>query len=190
MTVVDLGRGPDARDATEKALQRGSTEADCIVSSGGVSVGEEDHVKVALETLGQLELWRIAIKPGKPLAFGSINGTPFFGLPGNPVSTFVTFAIIARPYLRKMQGCSDLLPRPLYARADFDMKPGSRREYVRVRMDVDDSGESFVEKYPEQGSGVMSSVSWANALAEVDIGHAVRKGERVRVFPIGDLTWD
>lgn len=190
MTVVDLGLVPDSREATEEALKRGSAEADCIVSSGGVSVGEEDHVKAALEKLGQLELWRIAIKPGKPLAFGSINGTPFFGLPGNPVSTFVTFAIIARPYLKKMQGCSALLPRPVFARADFDMKPGSRREYVRVRLDVDESGESFVEKYPEQGSGVMSSVSWANALAEVDIDQSVNQGDRLRVFPLGDLTWD
>lgn len=184
MEVIDLGLVPDAMDETEAALQRGAAEADCIVSSGGVSVGEEDHVKAALEKLGKLELWRIAIKPGKPLAFGQIGGIPFFGLPGNPVSTFVTFTMIAKPYLLKLQGCSDVLPRPIYATAAFEMEPGSRREYVRVRLEPTEADDLRAIAYGNQGSGVMSSVVWADALAEVDIGQSVRYGDRLKVFLI------
>ncbi|MEX0943683.1 MAG: gephyrin-like molybdotransferase Glp [Pseudomonadales bacterium] len=184
MEVVDLGLVPDDLNSTEVALRRGASQADCIVSSGGVSVGEEDHVKAALEKLGDLALWRIAIKPGKPLAFGQIEGIPFFGLPGNPVSTFVTFTMIARPYLLKMQGCSDLLPRPIYANAAFELEPGGRREYVRVRLETTRDGDLNATAYGNQGSGVMSSVVWADALAEVDIGQSVRYGDRLKVFLI------
>lgn len=182
MQVVDLGLVADTPADTEAALQRGAEAADCIISSGGVSVGEEDHVKRAIERLGELALWRIAIKPGKPLAFGRIGDVPFFGLPGNPVSTFVTFTMVARPYLLKYQGCSDILPRPYVAISDFDLKPGSRREYVRIRLSTGSAGDLIASAYGNQGSGVMSSVSWADALAEIDVGQAVQRGDRLKVF--------
>jgi molybdopterin molybdotransferase len=186
MEVLDLGLVPDTAEATEAALRQATRGADCIVSSGGVSVGEEDHVKNALERLGKLEFWRIAIKPGKPLAFGEIEGVPFFGLPGNPVSTFVTFTMIARPYLLKYQGCRDILPLAIYASARFEMPAGSRREYVRVRLESDDDGNVTVSAFGNQGSGVMSSVSWANALAEVDVGQAVKSGDLLKVYLLQD----
>ena len=182
MEVVDLGLVADDPEATETALQRGAAEADCIISSGGVSVGEEDHVKQAIERLGALKLWRIAIKPGKPLAFGTVAGTPFFGLPGNPVSTFVTFSMIARPYLLKYQGCTTVLPKPVFARAQFEVASGSRREYLRVRVHADDEGNLLASAYENQGSGVMSSLSWADALAEVDIGQQVTPGDRLKLY--------
>lgn len=182
MDVIDLGLVPDTADATEAALEKGAALADCILSSGGVSVGEEDHVKNALEKLGQLSLWRIAIKPGKPLAFGSVQGVPFFGLPGNPVSTFVTFTMIAKPYLLAYQGMSDVMPRAVSAIADFSMAPGSRREYVRVRLSRDESGALHAAAYPNQGSGVMSSVVWADALALVDIDTTVSPGDALDVY--------
>lgn len=186
MSVIDLGLVRDTVQDTETALARGAAEADCIISSGGVSVGEEDHVKNVLERLGELELWRIAIKPGKPLAYGRIDGTPFFGLPGNPVSTFVTFTMIARPYLLKSQGCSECMLSPIPATANFETKPGSRREYVRVRVAMDDDGQLSATRYANQSSGVMSSVSWANALAEVDAGQQVRYGDRLKVYLLPD----
>lgn len=186
MEVLDLGLVPDTARATEAALRKAAHGADCIVSSGGVSVGDEDHVKNALERLGKLEFWRIAIKPGKPLAFGEIEGVPFFGLPGNPVSTFVTFTMIARPYLLKYQGCRDILPLPIYASARFEMSAGSRREYVRARLESDDDGNVTVSAFGNQGSGIMSSVSWANALAEVDVGQAVKSGDLLKVYLLQD----
>lgn len=186
MTVVDLGLVRDTIEDTEAALSRGAAEADCIVSSGGVSVGEEDHVKNVLERLGELELWRIAIKPGKPLAHGRIDGTPFFGLPGNPVSTFVTFTMIARPYLLKSQGCNECMLSPIPAIANFETQPGSRREYIRVRVAMDDDGQLTAARYANQSSGVMSSVCWANALAEVDAGQRVRYGDRLKVYLLPD----
>ncbi len=186
MTVVDIGLVADTFDDTVAALSRAAGEADVVISSGGVSVGEEDHVKAALESLGELDMWRIAIKPGKPLAFGRVKETPFFGLPGNPVSTYVTFTIIAATWLKKTQGMTDVMPRYTWANADFDMPAGSRREYVRVRLHPKDDGTIKAELYPEQGSGVMSSVSWADALAEVDIDQEVRYGDRLKIYLLKD----
>jgi molybdopterin molybdotransferase len=182
MEPVDLGMVADSAEATEQALHLGRQLADCILSSGGVSVGEEDHVKAAIEKLGALELWRLAIKPGKPLAFGRVDQTPFFGLPGNPVSGFVTFMLIARPYLLQCQGCSETDLMMLYAEADFAVQGGSRREYFRVQVHFDDAGRGLVRDYRNQGSGVMSSVSWANGLAEVEIGRKIEKGDLVKVM--------
>ncbi|XOV87409.1 MAG: gephyrin-like molybdotransferase Glp [Pseudomonadota bacterium] len=185
MEAIDLGLVRDNRAETEAALLRGAASADCVLTSGGVSVGEEDHVRAALSQLGELTLWRIAIKPGKPLAFGRIGDVPFFGLPGNPVSTFVTFTMIARPYLLKCQGATDVLPRPLYADAAFAMAAGSRREYVRVQLAANASGDLQVTPFGNQGSGVMSSLAWANALAEVDVGQEVRVGDRLKIYLLG-----
>ena len=182
MQPVDLGMVADTPEATIAALQKGNQTADCILSSGGVSVGEEDHVKSAVESLGKLELWRLAIKPGKPLAFGRIAETPFFGLPGNPVSGFVTFMLIARSYLLRCQGCTETELTTVYGDADFEVKGGGRREYLRVQLHFDAAGRGTVTDFRNQGSGVMSSVSWANGLAEIEIGQNVRKGDRVKVL--------
>jgi molybdopterin molybdotransferase len=184
MEVVDLGIVKDTFEATEAALLRGAAEADCVLSSGGVSVGEEDHVKNCVEKLGAIDIWRVAIKPGKPLAFGSVRDTPFFGLPGNPVSSFVTFSIIARPYLLKFQGAEQVRSSYVHARADFDMEGGARREYLRVRFEHSPGADTRVVKYGNQGSGIMSSVCWADGLAEIETGQKVRRGDMVKVFPV------
>ncbi|MDA0787948.1 MAG: molybdopterin molybdotransferase MoeA [Proteobacteria bacterium] len=182
MEVVDLGIVADTLQATEAALARGAAECDCIISTGGVSVGEEDYVRDAIETLGELTLWRLAIKPGKPLAYGHVKGTPFFGLPGNPVSTYVTFKVIAAPYLIATQGGNQPVDPGLMARADFNFSAGSRREYLRVRVRSDEQGETWLTKFPNQGSGIMSSVSWADALAVAEVGQTIRRGDRLRYF--------
>ena len=183
MEVVDIGLVADSFAATVEALAKGAETADCVISSGGVSVGEEDHVKAAVASLGKLDLWKVAIKPGKPLAFGSVKGVPFFGLPGNPVSSFVTFTIIAKPYLLKYQGCEAWRAVRFAAISQFEYEAGSRREYVRVRVAGDNEGLS-AEFFDGQGSGVMSSVSWANALAEIEANTKVVSGDRVKVHRI------
>ena len=184
MEVVDLGLVEDTERATRDALTEGAAGSDCILSTGGVSVGDEDHVRAAVEALGSLDIWRLAIKPGKPLAFGNVKGTPFFGLPGNPVSTYVTFMIIARPYLIAAQGGGEPRARCYFGMADFDFLAGDRREYLRVRVSTDEKGEVVVRKFGNQGSGIMSSVSWANALAEVEIGRQVTVGDRIKYYLI------
>ena len=181
--VVDLGLVADTQEATEAALTVGATRADCILSTGGVSVGEEDHVKRAVEATGALDLWRLRIKPGKPLAFGRVGDTPFFGLPGNPVSTFVTYWILARPWLLSSQGCTECKPNWFHALARFEFRGGSRREYLRVRLERDSSGQEGLTKYPNQGSGVLSSVAWATGLAEIEVEQQVSIGDRVRYYP-------
>ncbi len=190
MEVVDLGLVPDSLSATIDALARGAGTADCIISSGGVSVGEEDHVKAAVENLGELGLWKVAIKPGKPLAFGFVRKTPdadavpFFGLPGNPVSSFVTFTVIAKPYLLKFQGNEAAVENSLLVTSEFSFKTGGRREYLRVR--VSGGNALTAALYDGQGSGVMSSVSWANALAEVEANTQVLAGDKVKVHLLPD----
>lgn len=184
MEFVNLGVVVDTPQATETALARGARESDCIICTGGVSVGEEDHVRGAVEALGELTLWRLAIKPGKPLAFGHVGGTPFFGLPGNPVSTYVTFRIVAEPYLIATQGGNRPIAPGLMARADFDFAGGSRREYLRVRVTSDDQGDTWLSRFPNQGSGIMSSVSWADALAVAEVGQSIKRGDRLRYFAL------
>lgn len=186
MECIDLGMVADTPEATEKVLLKGAA-ADCIVSSGGVSVGEEDYVKSTVEKLGELRIWRIAIKPGKPLAFGHVQQTPFFGLPGNPVSAFVTFCILARPFLMKCQGCLDVLAPVYQFRSEFSLEGGSRQEYLRVQVSRGTDGVMSVQRYPNQGSGILSSVVWANGLAVVDIGERVKRGELVKVHLFSDL---
>ncbi len=181
--VVDLGLVEDSPGATVKALRRGAAEADCVLSTGGVSVGEEDHVKAAVEALGRLELWRLRIKPGKPLAFGYLGETAFFGLPGNPVSSYVTFLMIARPWLLATQGCSEVRPTWYDVPANFEYKGGSRLEYLRVRFCRDEAGAPGLDRYPNQGSGILSSVSWATGLAEVDVGQEVIAGQGMKYYP-------
>ncbi len=186
--VVDGGIIPDDPDATARALQSAAEAADCVVCSGGVSVGEEDHVKNQVEKLGKLDLWKLAIKPGKPLAFGFIGETPFFGLPGNPTSVFVTFCLVARPYLQKLQGLAEPAPIKLVARASFNSgKPGGRQEYRRVSVRNDGAG-LIASDYENQSSGVLSSVSHSNAFAVIPPGEVVTEGDQVEVILLDHLT--
>jgi molybdopterin molybdotransferase len=186
--VVDGGIIPDDPAATAAALQRAAAQSDLVVTSGGVSVGEEDHVKTQVEALGELDLWKLAIKPGKPLAFGRIAQTPFFGLPGNPVSVFVTFVLVVRPWILKRLGASRWRPLALPAVADFDVpRPGGRQEYLRVRLDTD-SGQLCASRLVNQSSGVLTSLSESEALAVVPAGTTMKRGDPVQVLLLEALA--
>jgi molybdopterin molybdotransferase len=186
--VVDLGIVEDSLEATCEALARGADTADLVLATGGVSVGEEDHVKPAVERLGSLDLWKIAIRPGKPLAFGRIGGTPFIGTPGNPVSMFVTFVLFARPFILRMQGREDVAPVVMTALTDFDWpKPDKRREFVRARLEPAADGSLRVKVFPSRSSAVLSSVAWANGLAVIPEGQVLARGDRVEFLPFSEL---
>lgn len=189
MEVVDHGIVADSASATAAALEAAAASADCVISTGGVSVGEEDHVKAQVARLGRLDLWKLAIKPGKPLAFGAIGATPFLGLPGNPSSVFVTFCLVARPYLLRLQGASDTEPVTLRARAAFTTEsPGGRREYLRVTLKTGKGGELEAIPFPNQSSGVLRSVSASNALAVVPAGVTVTAGDALDIILLESLT--
>jgi molybdopterin molybdotransferase len=184
--LTDYGIVPDSLEATREVLRRAAAECDLIVTSGGVSVGEADFVKPAVEAEGKLLMWRIAMKPGRPLAFGAVGNSFFIGLPGNPVSSFVTFLIFVRPFLLKMQGMSDVAPRTIAARADFDWpEPDARREFLRVKWNP----QGGLDLYPTQDSAVLTSTAWADGLADNPPGHAIRKGDTVRFLPYSELYW-
>jgi len=187
--IVDLGIVEDSLDATVEALRAGAEQADLVLASGGVSVGEEDHVRPAVQRLGSLDLWRIAMRPGRPLAFGHIGDTPFIGSPGNPVSLFVTFCLFARPFILRMQGITgDLAPIRLRARADFDLaKPVSRREYLRARLTQTAQGDATVEVFPSRSSAALTSLAWADGLVEVAKGQTVAVGDPVLFIPFSEL---
>lgn len=178
--VVDLGIVGDTFDETLQALKDAAAQADLVITSGGVSVGEEDHIRAAVEQLGKLDMWRVKIKPGKPLAFGNINGTPFLGLPGNPVAVFVTFCLFVAPYIKRRQGRNDPLSQSIPVRAAFDWpRPGFRREFVRARLLIDQQGCTGVEIYHNQGSGVLASTSWSDGLVMIADGATVANGDLV-----------
>jgi molybdopterin molybdotransferase len=184
-TVIDLGIVPDTLQATCQALEEAAQAADVILSSGGVSVGEEDHVKAALTSLGELQLWQIAMKPGKPLAFGQVRQVTFIGLPGNPVSSFVTFVLFVRPYLLRCLGVLDIAPKVVQLRADFQFAADSvRRQYVRARLN--ESGG--LDLFPSQNSSLLSSVAWADGLVDVPAATAVERGQGVRFLSFSELT--
>ncbi len=177
----------DTPEATQQALAKAAGNADLIISSGGVSVGEEDHVKSAVEALGSLNLWRLAIKPGKPLAFGEVKGTPFIGLPGNPAAVLVTFLMLARPYLLKMQGARDVRPRQYQVHAGFDRsKAISRKEFLRVIVTNED-GKLFATAAHSQSSGVLSSAVMAAGLLVVPEQHSVIRGDLLDFIPFAEL---
>lgn len=176
--AVDLGIVPDDPEKIAVLFERAAASADVVLSSGGVSVGEEDHVKAVVEGLGRLDLWKIAMKPGKPLAFGEVRGTPFFGLPGNPASTLVTAVVIARPFLLAAQGAIEPVPRPVREVAAFDAPGSSRQTYHRVRR-----GDAGLELYPNQSSGVLLSAAWADGLAVQPPEHDVVAGDAVDFLP-------
>jgi molybdopterin molybdotransferase len=182
--LTDYGIVPDSLQATREVLRRAAQECDVVVTSGGVSVGEADYVKPAVEAEGQLLMWRIAMKPGRPLAFGNVGKAFFIGLPGNPVSSFVTFLVFVRPFLLRTQGMTDTAPRAIAARADFDWpEPDERREFLRARWNA----EGGLALYPTQDSAVLTSTAWADGLLDNPAGRAIRKGDRVRFLPYSEL---
>ncbi|MDE2605830.1 MAG: molybdopterin molybdotransferase MoeA [Burkholderiales bacterium] len=210
--VQDLGIVPDRREATLEALRDASASNDLILTSGGVSVGEEDHIKPSVQQLGALDLWQISMKPGKPFAFGWIakqssrgntaradDGTPsptlprqagegsstyFIGLPGNPVSSFVTFLLLVRPFLLQLQGATRLEAQAVHLPAHFDWpRPDRRREFLRARRNA----EGGLELFPNQSSGVLTSTVWADGLIDVPGGQAIARGDLVRFLPLAEL---
>jgi molybdopterin molybdotransferase len=182
--VTDLGIVPDALDATREAFRRAAAASDLIVTSGGMSVGEEDHVKAAVEAEGRLEMWKIAVKPGKPLAFGHVGRAAFIGLPGNPVSLFVTAVVFVRPFILRTQGAAEVAPLAFPMRADFDWpKPDVRREFLRVKLNP----AGGLELFPNQGSAVLTSAVWADGLVDNPERHPIARGDTVRFLPFSEL---
>jgi len=186
MDVLKLGIVADTLASTEAAL-RTATQADCIITTGGVSVGAEDHVRQAVENMGVLSMWKLAIKPGKPFSFGRIDDKPFFGLPGNPVAVFVTFVILVRPYLLRMQGATNIQLPSFPVRAGFSVdEAGSRQEFLRVRLVKEGQG-LVAQAFADQGSSVLTSLSWADGLAIVPIHTTVKVGDTVEYLPFSGL---
>jgi molybdopterin molybdotransferase len=181
--LTDLGVVPDRRDATIEALRTASKDHDLILTSGGVSVGEEDHIKPAVEALGRLSMWQIAMKPGKPFAYGKVGDAHFIGLPGNPVSSFVTFVLLVRPFVLKLQGAMRLAPTGALMTAHFDWRGDKRREFLRVRRNADGG----LDLFPNQSSGVLTSASWADGLVDNPAGRAIARGDAVRFLPLAEL---
>jgi len=182
--VSDLGIVPDQRAATVEALRDAAQSHDVILTSGGVSVGEEDHIKPAVQALGTLDLWQIAIKPGKPFAYGRVADAHFLGLPGNPVSSFVTFLVLVRPFLLQLQGMADVAMETVAARADFTWaRPDKRREFLRVRRNANGG----LELFPNQSSGVLTSVVWGDGLIDNPPGRAIAPGDMVRFVPFSEV---
>ena len=182
--LKDYGIVPDSLEATRAVLKRAAGECDLVVTSGGVSVGEADYVKPAVEAEGELLMWRIAMKPGRPLAFGRVGRAAFIGLPGNPVSSFVTFLVFVRPFLLKTQGIEKTDAPAVQARADFDWtEPDVRREFLRVKWNA----QGGLDLYPTQDSAVLTSTAWADGLVDNPAGRAIRRGESVRFLPYSEL---
>lgn len=180
--VIDAGILPDDLEKTRTALGA-LNDVDLILSTGGVSVGEADFLGHALREEGELSLWKLAIKPGKPLTFGHFRGVPVIGLPGNPASTLVTFALLARPYLLRRQGVADVTPLQFPVPAGFAWtKPGNRREYLRGRLE---QGRAVF--YKNQSSGVLRSAAWADGLIEVREGSTVAEGDQVNFIPLSEV---
>jgi len=189
--VTDLGIVPDNLKATLKALKNAAEQHDLILTSGGVSVGEEDHVKPAVTALGHLNLWQISMKPGKPFAFGHIQAAKaeghhqayFMGLPGNPVSSFVTFQLLVKPFLLALQGVTSVRPLPYRLQANFDwLKPDKRREFLRVQRNA----AGGLDLFPNQSSGVLTSVVWGDGLVDNPSANLIRTGDWVAFYPFAD----
>ncbi|WP_296491920.1 gephyrin-like molybdotransferase Glp [Rhodoferax sp.] len=182
--VTDLGIVPDQREATILALRKAAENHDVILTSGGVSVGEEDHIKPAVQSLGHLDLWQIAIKPGKPFAYGRVTNAHFIGLPGNPVSSFVTFLLLVRPFLLKLQGAGQLEPQSVNVRADFNWpRADRRREFLRVKRNP----AGGLDLFANQSSGVLTSAVWGDGLVDNPPGVAIAAGDMVRFIPFAEL---
>lgn len=188
-TVSDLGIVPDKLEATCAALRQAAEQSDLVISSGGVSVGEEDHLRQAVQAEGGLDFWALAIKPGKPFVFGWLNRADgsralYMGLPGNPVASFVTFLLLARPALSMLGGESWSLPQAVKLEAAFEWpRADKRREFARARLDA----QGRVTLYPNQGSGVLTSAAWADGLVDLAPGATVRPGDTVSYLPLSEL---
>ena len=183
-SVTDMGIVPDRLDATIAALQTASQKHDFILTSGGVSVGEEDHIKPAVQALGELNLWQIAIKPGKPFAYGKIRAVHFIGLPGNPVSSFVTFLMLVRPFILRLQGASSVAPESIAHHAHFEWpKADKRREFLRVKQNA----AGGLELFNNQSSGVLTSAVWGDGLVDNPAGQTIAHGDVVRFIPFTSL---
>ena len=195
--IADYGIVPDSLAATRDALRKAAAGNDLIITSGGVSVGEEDHIRPAVEAEGRLNMWQIAIKPGKPLAFGEIDrvggagkanaGRAFFiGLPGNPVSSFVTFLLFVRPFLLRLQGVAEVAPKAFAMRADFAWPKADRRnEFLRARINP----AGGLELFPNQGSAVLTSTVWGDGLIDNPPGQTIAPGDTVRFIPFSELLY-
>jgi len=182
--LIDLGIVPDTLEATETALTRAAAEADVVVTSGGVSVGEADYVKAAVEKLGRIEMWKVAMKPGKPIVYGRVGEADFVGLPGNPVSAFATFSLFVRPFLLKRMGAAHVLYRAFPVRsASAWPKAGDRREFLRARL----ADDGQVEIFRNQSSGVLTSCAWADGFVDLDIGKTIQPGDWVRFIPFPEV---
>ncbi len=187
-TVQSLGPIGDDFATTRATLTAAAADSDLILTTGGVSVGEEDHVKAALESAGELSLWRVAIKPGKPLAFGRLGASHVLGLPGNPVSSFVTFLLFVRPFLAALSGETLNPPVAFPVRAAFARpRPDRRREFLRARLKPEADGTLAAEVHPQQSSGALSSTVWAQGLVDIPAGGTVAPGETVRFLPFSGL---
>ena len=188
--VIDLGIVGDTLDATRAALREAAAVSDLIVTCGGVSVGEEDHLKPAAHAEGELDDWQIAMKPGKPLAFGRVRkagggAALLVGLPGNPVSAFITFLLAVGPVLRVIQGMHSVAPASLSMRADFDWpRPDRRREFLRVQLNA----EGGLSLFANQSSGVLTSAVWADGLVDNPGSQAIARGDAVRFLPLSMLV--
>ena len=190
-SVTDLGIVPDNLPDTLKVLKLAAQDHDLVMTSGGVSVGEEDHVKPAVEQLGRLNLWQISMKPGKPFAFGHLNmidsakqhGAYFMGLPGNPVSSYVTYQLLVRPFLLALQGHAHEASKSYMLQANFDFpKPDKRREFLRVQR----NSEGTLDLFPNQSSGVLTSVVWGDGVIDNPSMQAIQHGDWVRFFPFAE----
>ena len=182
--VTDLGIVPDRFEATVDALRNAARQHDLILTSGGVSVGEEDHIKPAVQSLGRLDVWQVAIKPGKPFAYGRVDGAHFMGLPGNPVSSFVTFLLLVRPFLLRLQGATATAPESVAIRADFAWaRADKRREFLRVRRNA----AGGLDLFDNQSSGVLTSAVWADGLVDNPPGQIIAPGNMVQFIPLSGV---
>lgn len=189
--ITDYGIVPDSLEATRATLRTAAREHDLIITSGGVSVGEEDHIRPAVEAEGKIAMWQIAVKPGKPLAFGEVRrGVPngddaadtsfFIGLPGNPVSSFVTFLLFVRPFILRLQSVQDVTPQSYQMRADFDITKADRRnEFLRAKINA----QGGLDLFPNQSSGVLTSTVWGDGLIDLPAGSTISRGDLVKFIP-------
>ncbi|MEO8021965.1 gephyrin-like molybdotransferase Glp [Polaromonas sp.] len=181
--VSDLGIVPDQREATLAALRNAAEGHDLILTSGGVSVGEEDHIKPAVQQLGSLDLWQIAMKPGKPFAYGRVGSAHFMGLPGNPVSSFLTFLLLVQPFLLRLQGVADVAPRSIAVPAHFTLaRADKRREFLRVRRNA----AGGLELFANQSSGVLTSAVWGDGVVDNPAGQTITHGDTVRFIAFSE----
>jgi molybdopterin molybdotransferase len=182
--VSDLGIVPDRLDATVNALQQAAQSHDLILTSGGVSVGEEDHIKPAVQALGTLQLWHLLMKPGKPFVYGRVQNAHFIGLPGNPVSSFITFLLLVRPFLLRLQGATEVATKSIASHAHFTLARGDkRREFLRARRNA----AGGLDVFANQSSGVLTSAVWGDGLVDNPPGQAIAYGDVVRFIPFSEL---